>query len=173
MASKTYAWRDGYRTQANAQSCGERLERIKRRTGGQLGAADLVEDATHDRGSPLRACFEWTDSLAAGQWRLHQARNVLGALVIVKVGTERIMRPARAYYAIGPSKTVAEPVDRPYVGVEDVKSNPHYRARILANLLTAIERLEHDYDDLLRFLEHDFVELKTRISEQLGEVHPH
>lgn len=168
MAQHEYKWRPGFRCVADAQAVGERIERIRRRTGGALGAADVVEDATKDRGSPLRPCFEWDNRAAAEQFRLHQARNVISALRTVKFEGRVLERPVRTMVIMGPARNVAEPVDRPYVGVEEL-TNPHYRARILANLLRAIENIERDFQDLIDFLDHDFGPLKASIAERLSE----
>ena len=50
--------------------------------GDNLKPSDIVE-AAKDEGSELHKCFEWDDTVAAGKWRIQQARTLLLNLVIV------------------------------------------------------------------------------------------
>src|SRR5215469_5515055 len=52
------------------------LERLARIHGGTLLPEQVVE-AARKKNSPLHASFEWDNTAAAQQWRLHQARQLL------------------------------------------------------------------------------------------------
>lgn len=41
---------------------------------------EMIEKARNEQ-SELHKCFEWNDTIAAGKYRLQQARNVLAMLV--------------------------------------------------------------------------------------------
>ncbi len=91
-----YQWREGARFKGDAQEIGERVEELRVRHVGKVTAAIVVKDAASKK-SPLYPCFEWEDAKAANQYRLVQARRVLGSLVIVtqaatESSDERIVR---------------------------------------------------------------------------------
>ena len=48
---------------------------------GRLNAQTLV-DENRPVDAPLHNAFEWDDSIAGEEWRKHQARNIINALVI-------------------------------------------------------------------------------------------
>ena len=54
------------------------LNEIAKRNGGRITAEQLV-DAARDADSPLHDYFEWDDSTAAHQWRITQARALIGS----------------------------------------------------------------------------------------------
>jgi hypothetical protein len=71
------------------------VERIERKHG-QCHPALLVHAAKSPR-SPIHGLFEWDDTEAARQWRVHQARRVLNTITIVVEGVEA---PVPAYLHI-------------------------------------------------------------------------
>ena len=64
----------------SAQTAGEELERLYRKHG-KLDPADVVEES-RDAFAPLHGCFEWNDAIAAEKYRVHQAGDIIRALVI-------------------------------------------------------------------------------------------
>lgn len=65
----------------SAEIVGTELERIRSDNGGQLTAPDVVAEAQPTK-SPLHPAFEWNNKAAAGQYRLHQARNLIKSVVV-------------------------------------------------------------------------------------------
>lgn len=66
------------------------LLRLANQSGGVL-TAEAVVQAARAKASPLHTCFEWSDTLAAQLYRLHQARNLIRVTVEVmepKAGSE-------------------------------------------------------------------------------------
>ncbi len=57
------------------------LEEIAKRHRGILKAEDVVEYAQNAK-THLHSKFNWDDSEAAHQWRLHQARNLIRVMVV-------------------------------------------------------------------------------------------
>ena len=49
---------------------------------GAITAEVVVEEAKNSR-SPLHDAFAWDDTLAASRWRMHQARDMIGAIKVV------------------------------------------------------------------------------------------
>ncbi len=82
-----YQWRpDGPKQKVDAQVFGETVERIA----GDLESVkpeDIVE-AARNKKSPIHELFEWRNDHAAEMYRRHQARNLVGALQLVRVQIE-------------------------------------------------------------------------------------
>ena len=64
----------------SAQTAGEEFERLYRKHG-KLAPEDVVEES-RDASAPLHGCFEWNDAIAAEKYRVHQAGDIIRALVI-------------------------------------------------------------------------------------------
>lgn len=79
-----YHWREEapFAGRANANDVGQRLERVRRQSGGTLHVADVVADA-RDAASPTHPLFEWNDSVAASRYRKHQADELIRSIVVV------------------------------------------------------------------------------------------
>ena len=75
-----YFWRKGSRQFGSAQDVGAYIEEMRQKNGGFIGAGNVIADAKKKR-SPLHGYFEWDDSKAAGEHRLAQARELIGAIV--------------------------------------------------------------------------------------------
>jgi len=76
-----YKWKRSPRGKVDAQVAGEHIEEIKEKRGG-ITPQLLVIEAKRKR-SPLHNCFEWDDSVAAEQYRIVQAREILRYLVVI------------------------------------------------------------------------------------------
>lgn len=76
-----YKWKRNPKGKVDAQVAGEYIEEIKEKRGG-ITPQLLVEEAKKKR-SPIHNCFEWDNSMAAEQFRIVQAREILRFLVVV------------------------------------------------------------------------------------------
>lgn len=96
-----YEFAEGARFQPGAdttdpKTVGKRLDQLRRQCKGELTPEDVVEDAK-DPSSPLHGFFEWSNTKAAHQYRLQQARGLIRSVVAVYVSeTEPAIRQ-RAY----------------------------------------------------------------------------
>lgn len=81
-----FEFAEGARFQAgatkDAKLVGEHLEMLRKKFHGELTPEDVLDDAKHDN-SPLHSFFEWSDTEAAKQYRLQQARGLIRAVVAV------------------------------------------------------------------------------------------
>lgn len=76
-----YKWRKGMRAAGlKAQKVGDRLEKLQQKHGNVT--ADLVVREARKKNSPLHNGFEWDDTEAALEYRLHQARKIINAVVV-------------------------------------------------------------------------------------------
>jgi len=98
-----YRFRDGFRMSGDAQAVGEALEGIRRGRGGRLQARDVVKAARKKR-SVLHRYFEWDDTEAARQYRLHQARYLIRAVVLCPETDDQPFEPVRAFVSTSESE---------------------------------------------------------------------
>jgi len=88
MKIAAYEFAEGARFQAGAATdpaaVGAHLDLLRKQQKGELTPSDVVNDARNPN-SPLHSFFEWSDSVAAEQYRLSQARGLIRAVVAVYV----------------------------------------------------------------------------------------
>lgn len=83
--NELYQWREGaIKYIGDAQEIAEHLERLAELKGGGLTTDEIVADAM-DEQSPLHPNIEKDEKVAAHNWRKHQMRGLVGALVRVTV----------------------------------------------------------------------------------------
>jgi hypothetical protein len=142
-----YAIRDGQivvlpnagQFKANVQAIGETLAEVARAHDGRLEAEDVVE-AARDPASPLHNHFEWDDSVAAHQYRLTQARQII-RVVRVETGPQEIKR------AFISARTEEE--GRSYRTLEDVVSSGTLQRSLLADAERDLTAWLRRYGDLV------------------------
>lgn len=77
---------------ADAQKVAEEIQSI----GDEATPSQIVEKA-RDANTELHKCFTWDDKKAAEQWRLQQARSVVGCLIIHR-GEQHKNKPEIHYF---------------------------------------------------------------------------
>jgi len=114
------------------QLFGEYLWAKQEQIGRPLEPVDVVRDA-ESKLSPLHECFEWDDGIAAGQWRLVQARQLLNHIEVVIEMPNRETEHVRAFHhVLVDTETEPESLARSgYVNIEEVIGNPEYHAQII------------------------------------------
>jgi len=133
MKKKIYEFKPGRSTAVKAQVVGVELTRIANEHG-TLSPALVVEAAT-PKAAPLHPCFEWKNSVAGVQWRLHQARNLINAVVVI----HEDMPPMTAFINV---TTVDE---RSYVSCEQVVQDPVMKAAHLSVIKNKLKNLRLEY----------------------------
>lgn len=88
----------------------------------------------------LHDCFDWSDSIAARKWRLHQARNLIRIMVEVEdIGGKEYQ--VRAFYSL--------PSDRQrgdgYRSRRDVMANEEWREELIQACLDQLNRTKEEY----------------------------
>ena len=73
-------WRTSGLFKADAQTVSEEILGI----GDNVKPDEIVKYAREHTDSELHKCFTWDDSAAAVKWRIHEARSIVGNLVIAK-----------------------------------------------------------------------------------------
>lgn len=82
----------------DANIVGKELEEIEKKHGAVT--ANLLLDRARSQKSKLHSLFEWDDTVAAEQYRLHQARQIITAVAIVMEETKEPLT-IRAFSNVG------------------------------------------------------------------------
>jgi len=117
-----YEWKKDSRFPIGAQIAAERLHTI-RIANGELTPRVVVDDAANPR-SPLHPCFEWNDDKAADNYRLWQARKLMGSIVVAEYADAPVDTETRAFVHV----TLEEPQ---YVPIEVAMTSVDMREEIL------------------------------------------
>ncbi len=149
MSAPLYTFRAGVRFQegarAPAQNVGERLEMLRERNAEQLTPDVVVADA-HSPCSPLHAFFEWDDSEAAEQYRLHQARNLIHSVAVTYPATET-RRPRTVVAFVN----IKKDNEQFYTSTLDAMCNGDYRAIVLKQAWRDLQAFRRRYGELAEF----------------------
>lgn len=104
MQIAKYEFGEGVRLQPGAKvddpnAVGQHLELLRVKYKGELTPADVVADAK-GHNSPLHTFFEWSDTEAAQQYRLQQARGLIRAVVAVVTSDDAPAKRMQAFVHI-------------------------------------------------------------------------
>lgn len=118
------------------------LRKIAARNGDCLKPEDVIRAAASKR-SPLHDCFEWDDTAAGHQWRLHQARNLIRVTVSV-IDDGKGKSPVRVFVSLTPDRAGGNGY-RPMVAV---LSDADMRQQLLSDACEEMEGFQRKYAKL-------------------------
>lgn len=131
----------------SANEVGEELTRIHRKHG-EL-APSLVVKESKPKQAPLHGAFEWNDQVAAEEFRIHQARQIIN-VVTVKHEDQPGTLPVQAFVNITVINEDDETESRKYLPVKTVIETPNLYHQHLAHLKN---RLKNMKTELSKFIE--------------------
>lgn len=129
-----YSFKTGAHIRADAQAAGEMCERLAEE--GRLTAKNLVEE-NRPENAPLHGAFEWDNDEAAERWREHQARHIIGCLIVKAEKKE----PVRAFFTI-------ERSDPNYNHIESILESRDATESLLRTALAELEAFKRKYSVL-------------------------
>lgn len=132
---------------ATADIVGAHIEMLREKFKGELTPEDVLDDAKHDN-SPLHSFFEWSDSAAAHQHRLAQARGLIRSVVAIYVQDDAPAVRQRAYVNI---KKANEP--QHYRELSHALSQKDTRDAVLRRAWSEFQQWRKRYRDLREFAE--------------------
>ena len=141
----TYKYRAGYRPALkDPQVVGDKLQELRDKNNG-LTASIIVEEAKH-KTSVLHGAFEWDDSKAAHEWRLHSARHLMRSVEIVSTKEEGGTRSLPAFVFV---KTDDGPR---YETLAIVQSDDELRKQVLERAEKEFDQWAKRYEEYEEFL---------------------
>ncbi len=135
-----------FQTGANkdAKRVGEHLEMLRKKFNGELTPEDVLEDAK-SKDSPLHSFFEWSETEAARQYRLQQARGLIRAVVAIYTRDDKPAVRQKAYVHIsGPSSPH-------YREASQAMSQSDTRNLVMKRAWSELQAWKNRYRDLQEF----------------------
>lgn len=154
MKIKKHTWKKGFQAPAgvSAQAVAKALGRLP-----EITPAAVLE-AAHEPKSPLHKLFTWDDSKAAREYRLWQARRVIGAIEVVYVdGPSEPVRYMQVTERAGGGTTR-------YSTTHEVLSNSSQRNQLLLSALRDLVAFRSRYA-VLSELSHFIPVIDTQIED--------
>jgi hypothetical protein len=105
--------------------------------------AHVVVDAARFDASPLHPYFEWDDAVAAQNWRLWQARTMIGAIQVERVNARGEPEWVRAFHNV--FVVSDERSARGYVTVDVATGTTEIWEQVVARALKEIEGWQQRY----------------------------
>jgi hypothetical protein len=138
-----YGWRPGSRVELDAQKAGEALARLEKRHNGLLEPETIVVSAKN-AASALHGHFEWDDSVAAGEYRKDQARELVRSLTIdISRSNVEPAKPIRAYVSVESGG------ERGYASVATAMSSIELRRQVIARAWAELEAWRQRHAELV------------------------
>jgi len=120
----------------------QELKRIASEHRGILNAEDVVAEAQSPK-SVLHPLFEWDDTIAAEQWRLFQARQLIRVSVLYLDGNDE--KPFKVFVSLSEDRYKG---DGGYRQLETVMSNKELRLILLQDAFNEMELFREKYYQL-------------------------
>lgn len=117
------------------------LKRIAKENGGLLQPETVVEEA-RPASSPLHNRFQWDNSIAAHEYRIWQARQLIRVCVDVIPGTDKI---SEVFVSLSPDR---ERESGGYRVMAEVLSDSDLRNQMLSDALDELELFREKYRKL-------------------------
>ena len=141
----TYKYRAGFRPALkDPQIVGDKLQELRDKNNG-LTASIVIEEAKH-KTSVLHGAFDWNDTSAAHQWRLHSARHLMRSVEIVSTNAEGDRRSLPAFVFV---KTDLGPQ---YETLARVLSDKELRTQVLERAEKEFDQWAKRYEEYEEFL---------------------
>lgn len=134
-----YRFREGYfSNQKDAQRIGERLHELCAHNQGRVTPEIVVNDAEKNKTSVFRKYLEFNDRKAAREWRIHQARTIISAIVVENPVDRK--KNMKEFVSIGVGK------DKGYVPTMVAIQNEQMREEVLKTALRDMKTYETKYN---------------------------
>lgn len=146
-----YRYKNGRSFGVPAQVAGQRLDAIRLTNEGRLTPSDVVNDAA-DPDSPLHNVFDWDDASAARSHREHRARQLIAAVVEVRVkfvGNRPQTTEQIAFVSIGEPR----PGGACYVAAVEAMEDPDMRDKVLRDAILGLQAWRRRYGHLAELAE--------------------
>lgn len=166
MKIAKYEFAEGARLQSganidDANAVGTHLEMLREKFKGELTPADVIADAK-SHNSPLHSFFEWSDTKAAEQYRLQQARGLIRAVVAVVVSAGVPAQRMQAFVHIAEAGTPH------YRSVDHAMSSERTREMVLRQAFKEFRAWQKRYEHLEELA--DLFKAGTEMLERIPQL---
>lgn len=141
--SMVYQWKSGSCIKGDAQKSGELFEQLSATEEG-LTARTLL-DANKPEEAPLHNDYEWNDTKAAEEWRLHQSRHFINSIaIIIAMPDKEEPELVRAFHIVSEAHK--------YEPISAIVNEPNKYEILLNNALSELEAFKRKYNTLKELL---------------------
>lgn len=116
--------KNGIVNKEDAQRVGEKIEQLLKANRGEITPSEVLSEAKKST-SILHKYFEWDDTTSAHNYRLWQARKLLGSIIEVII-IDKAEQPMRSFFNVTNSNA-----ERVYVTLKDTISTPNYTVQVI------------------------------------------
>lgn len=154
-----YKWK--YPLGVPAQVAGEFIAGLEEKHG--TVTPELLLNESRDKNAVLHTCFEWDDAKAAEQYRLNQARYIIGTITVeVEVIDNSQPSAVRAFV------NVSEETKGKYVSICAAMVKDDYKTRVLKNALSELKAFQNKYSAYVELA--DVFKVVSEFEEKLKQV---
>lgn len=139
-----FSWKAGTQYPVKAEVAANTIRDLQETLGKDSITAKELLDASRDEAAPLHSCFEWEDTVAAEQYRIYQARHLIGSIEIEYVKDNTPTQLARSRYFINVVK-IAPKVQGQFATIDVALTNDEYRVTVLKNALRELRAFQNKY----------------------------
>lgn len=133
---KKVYWKRGFQSNISPEVAFRELEKIKTKNGGVLTAGIVVHEASK-KSNPLHRhkAFMWDDDAsAAHEYRLQQARKMIGSIEVVYKKAPHVPKQ-RHYVTVSEPPVHDQPERKVYRSTKEVLEDPVARDELLGNAI--------------------------------------
>lgn len=140
-----FSWKPGAQFPVEAEVAADTIIGLQKTLGKETITAKELLDASREEEAPLHSCFEWDDTVAAEQYRVYQARKVIGSIEIkyVKNDTPAHLEQSRYFINVAPN---APKVQGQFATIDIAFSNDKYRNTVLKDALRNLRAFQLKYN---------------------------
>jgi alpha/beta superfamily hydrolase len=125
MDFKKYKFRSGFNWKVKPEVAGKIIDKIAAKNNNQV-TPELILDAAKNEKNALHQCFEWDNDKAGAKYRLWQARQLIGSIVVEVVVGEP--EETRAFV------TITMPSSEPaYYSISDIADDSFKLDMVIQN----------------------------------------
>lgn len=141
LGRKKHAWKEGVQNAGVPAMVANSVFAEIMKEQGCIDAEAVVKKAT-PKDAAMHPCFEWDTKKAAHKHRLHQAKRLIGGIVVTFIDDPRKEKPPiRAYVKFGDSKGT-------YAPIEIALATQSGRESLLAQAVQQLRSLQVQYGHL-------------------------
>lgn len=133
-----YSWKENARIKTDANIAAAMCQELEN-SGKGLSAQTLLE-ANVPEDAPLHNEFEWDDTTAANEYRLSQARHIIGSLVVVAENVE----PVKMYFNISRAKS-------DYTSITTIMQSTDTREKLFETAMKELKAFQRKYSSIEKF----------------------
>ena len=133
-----YKWKYGVPVKASV--AGAEMERIEKKHG--MVTPKILLDESRRKGAKLHSLFEWDDTIAAENYRLKQAQNIIHNLTIIVEGAQEKPLQVAAFV------NVSTGVKGEYINVQNAFTYEETRQIVLDRALRELAEFQRKYKNL-------------------------